>query len=141
MPIDNFPFTEIRVGRCCPCLHVRIINPDTGANFLTSGLIDTGADECAIPALYAPILGHDLCAGTPKQINTGNGKTVAYSHTTKFEILHPKDAKTVLYTSENTPVDFLPNLSVTLLGVENFLGKFILNIDYPKNTFSIKHPK
>jgi len=140
MPINNFPFTEIGGGRSSPLLRIRIINPHTGLNFLTSGLIDTGADQCAIPALFAPILGHDFCAGSPKKITTGNGETVAYAHTTKFEILHPNDDKMVIYTSENTPVDFLPNLSVVLLGVENFLGKFILNINYPKNTFSIKHP-
>ena len=140
MPINNFPFTKIGGGKASPCLRIRIINPHTGLSFRTSGLIDTGADQCAIPALYAPILGHNLCTVLPKKISTGNGETLAYTHTTKLEILHPNDDKIVIYTSENTPVDFLPNLSVTLLGVENFLGKFILNINYPKKTFSIKHP-
>ena len=140
MPIDNFPFTEIGGGKSGPFLHIRIINPHTGLNFLTSGLIDTGADQCAIPALYAPMLGHDLCAVSPKKIYTGNGETNAYAHTTKFEILHPNDHQKIIYTTENTPVDFMPNLSVTLLGVENFLGKFILNINYPQKTFSIKYP-
>ena len=31
----------------------------------------------------------------------------------------------------------MPNLHVLLLGVNSFLGKFILNIDYPGKIFSI----
>jgi hypothetical protein len=41
---------------------------------------------------------------------------------------------------ENTPVDFLPNLNVVLLGASNFLSQFILTIDYPNKKFSIKYP-
>lgn len=72
-----------------PILAVKIINPSTEKNYKTFGIIDTGADECAIPAACASLLGHNLQAGETKIINTGNGKTVAYAHTTKFEIYHP----------------------------------------------------
>ncbi|MBU2623722.1 MAG: hypothetical protein KKD92_15545 [Proteobacteria bacterium] len=41
------------------------------------------------------------------------------------------------YTIKDTPIDFMPNLHVLLLGVNSFLGKFILNIDYPGKIFSI----
>jgi predicted aspartyl protease len=100
------------------------------------GLIDTGADECAIPASYAPILGHNLQAGQTKYIETGNGETAAYSHVTEFEIHHPETGEH-LYTVKQTPVDFMPNLQVVLLGVNNFLSRFVLTIDYPKKIFSI----
>lgn len=61
----------------------------------------------------------------------------AYAHTTKFEIFHPISQKLV-YTIENTPIDFLPNLHVVLLGVNSFLSKFILKIDYPRRIFSLE---
>lgn len=139
MPIDKFPFSTNGGGIARPYLFVRILNPHTGKNLITYGQIDTGADECAIPASYARILGHDLMAGKEKTIRTGNGTTQAYAHITTIEILHP-EAKGVLYRLDNIPVDFLPNLHSTLLGVKNFLGKFILTVDYPAGLLSIKYP-
>jgi hypothetical protein len=134
MPILNCPFTA---GR--PFLPLRIINPHTGKAHRAVGIVDTGADECAVPAFVARILGHDLSAGKMKQIKTGNGITNAYSHTTRLEIFHPRTNQ-LLYTIMDTPIDFLPNLHVVLLGVNSFLSKFILSIDYPKKVFSIKSP-
>lgn len=139
MPIRECPFTFCGNDIYRPILPIRIINPHTSGNYRTHGIIDTGADECATPAAYAPILGHNLQAGQTKTIRTGNGVTVAYAHTTKFEIFHPETAE-LLYTMEDTPVDFLPNLNVVLLGVNNFLSRFILTIDYPNKRFSIKYP-
>jgi hypothetical protein len=139
MPIDNLPFSADGSGICRPYLSVRIINPHNGLNFLTYGQIDTGADECAIPAAVASILGHNLFQGSSRTIQTGNGATVAYSHTTSFEIINPVSHE-VVYRMDDTPVDFLPNLHVVLIGVKNFLGKFILTVDYPKRIFSIKFP-
>ncbi|MEA3351572.1 MAG: hypothetical protein U9Q82_13210 [Chloroflexota bacterium] len=138
MPIKDCPFSVYAQfgDEPRPILPVRIINPHTGKRIQTIGIIDTGADECSIPADYAPLLGHDLQSGHIKQVYTGNGMTTAYSHTTRFEILHPASFD-LLYTVDDIPVDFLPNLHIVLLGVNNFLSKFILNIDYPKHIFSI----
>ena len=138
MPIKECPFSIYRQfgDKPRPILPVRIINPHTSKRIQTIGIIDTGADEFSIPADYAPLLGHNLQAGNTKQVSTGNGRSTAYSHTTRFEILHPASFN-LLYTVNDTPVDFLPNLHVVLLGVKNFLSKFILNIDYPRNVFSI----
>ena len=44
------------------------------------------------------------------------------------------------YTIKDTPIDFMPNLHVLLLGVNSFLGKLILNINYPRKVFSISSP-
>lgn len=140
MPIKNCPFTLCSGNIYRPILNIRIINPHSGKSYRTYGIIDTGADECAIPASYAYLLGHNLQAGQIKRIRTGNGETVAYAHTTKFEVFHPKTGK-LLYTVEDTSIDFLPNLHVVLLGVNSFLNKFILTIDYPRKVFSIKYPK
>jgi hypothetical protein len=140
MPINNCPFTQFRGNIYRPTLPIRIINPhNPGSAYRTIGIIDTGADDCAIPAAYAPLLGHNLQAGMPKKIGTGNGITTAYSHVTKIEIFNPV-TKEIAYTLEDTPIDFLPNLSLSLLGVQNFLSRFVLTIDYPKKTFSIQFP-
>jgi hypothetical protein len=93
-------------------------------------LIDTGADECALPASYAAILGHDLAAGKSKEIRTGNGITTAYSHTSRLLL----DG----FVIEETLIDFMPNLFVPLLGTRNFLCNFVLTIDYPRQFFSLE---
>jgi hypothetical protein len=84
MDIVNFPFRRFQPNEPLrPWLPVTIKNPHANPpqTIKTIGLIDTGADECAIPAGYASLLGHDLLAGQTKTINTGNGSTIAYSHT------------------------------------------------------------
>jgi predicted aspartyl protease len=139
MPIDECPFTSIDNVAFRPYLPINIINPHTGNNLKTIGLIDTGADECAIPASIASLLGHNLQNGKIKTIGTGNGLTIAYTHTTKFEIYHPISFE-LLYTVSDTPIDFMPNLHMVLLGVKSFLSRFILEINYPKKTFSINTP-
>lgn len=137
MPLRDCPFLDFG-GLYRAVLPVRIINPHNGKHINTIGIIDTGADECAIPAQMALILGHNLQAGVTKAVNTGNGPTAAYSHTTKFDIFHPGTGQLV-YTIDDTPIDFMPNLNVVLLGVNSFLSRFILRIDYPNKSFSISN--
>jgi predicted aspartyl protease len=87
MPIRNYPFSVIRPGDIArPYLPVTIVNPNTQKQINAYSLIDTGADECAFPASFAPLLGHNLQAGQLKRISTGNGVTIAYSHTTRIII-------------------------------------------------------
>ncbi len=108
MPIKDCPFT-IFDGISRPILPVRIINPHSRKSYKTYGIIDTGADDCAIPAAYAVLLDHRLDAGSKKTVLTGNDSTLAYAHTKRFEIFHPETAE-LLYTTEDTPIDFMPNL-------------------------------
>ncbi len=139
MPIIEFPFVKFSpdaLGR--PILPVKIHNPHTGNSFITWGIVDTGADECAIPATLANELGHTLEKGSQKRVSTGAGPNTAFAHTTKIDILSLQEA--VLYSIEETPVDFMPNLHCVLLGVRNFLNHFILTIDYPNQKFSIRYP-
>jgi len=83
----NIPFTKFSPEDTSrPWLPITVINPQTDKKIKLYGLIDTGADESALPAQYAVILGHNLQLGYPKEINTGNGKTLAYSHTVRIEI-------------------------------------------------------
>jgi hypothetical protein len=139
MSLTRCPFTAYH-GIYRPTLQIRIINSHTRLSQRSYGLIDTGADECAVPAFYATLLGHNLKAGIQKTIYTGNGEAIAFAHTTKFEIFDPFTGE-VAYTVPDTPIDFLEHLNVILLGVNSFLSKFILRIDYPHKLFSIKHPR
>jgi predicted aspartyl protease len=131
MDLIDVPFTQIRPGDIArPYLPITIKNPHTGKSTKLYGLLDTGADECAIPAGYAPLIGHNLQSGHSKQINTGNGITTAYGHTLCFEINGLK--------IDDVIIDFLPNLNIALLGVKSFLSNFVVTIDYKRKTFSLK---
>lgn len=145
MPINEYPFLRIAPGHPPrPMLPIKIINPATGQSIITLGLIDTGADDCAIPASHADLLGHQLTAGSMKRVSTGNGITNAYAHTTRIDILKIEgevpDICTAVYTIPDTPIDFMPNLNMILLGVNSFLSRFRLVIDYQSQRFSIKEP-
>ncbi len=120
-------FSEGDIPR--PWVPATITNPHSGKSTKIWGLIDTGADECALPADYAILLGHNLQAGKPKTVNTGNGITLAYSHTMCIKVNNIE--------LENILIDFMPNLQTCLLGVRNFLSKFVLTVDYPKKRFSL----
>ena len=140
MPLDECSFVSMYKGDIeRPWLGIKITNPHTNKSLFVYGLVDTGADECAIPASYAELLGHILKDGEAKKLHTGSGETIAYSHTTIIEIYHTITKKHV-FTIEKVLIDFTENLSCPLLGVNNFLNKFILKIDYPNKTFSIKYP-
>ncbi len=134
MPVRDYPFSTIRPGDVArPYLPVTVINPDTDKHVKIFALIDTGADECALPATFAALLGHNLQAGNPKKISTGNGITTAYGHTTRIKIEG--------FTTQDVVIDFMPNLNIPLLGVKSFLGNFVLTVDYPNKTFSLKLPE
>ncbi|VAX34933.1 hypothetical protein MNBD_UNCLBAC01-1216 [hydrothermal vent metagenome] len=115
------------------CLPLVVANPKTKKSFSTYGIIDTGADECAFPLDIAKELGLKLKEGTPKIINTGNGRSTAYSHKVSIDIQGCR--------LNNVVIDFLPNLHIPLIGVKSFLSKFILTINYPQKKFSLKVPK
>lgn len=134
MPIRNYPFTTIRPGDIArPYLPVTIVNPDSNRQIKVYALIDTGADECAFPASFASLLGHQLHSGKAKKISTGNGITIAYSHISRIVIAG--------FSTQDVLIDFMPNLNIPLLGVRSFLSNFILTVDYPNKIFSLLLPK
>lgn len=134
MSIRNYPFSIIRLGDIArPYLPVTIINPDSNKQIKVYALIDTGADECAFPASFAPLLGHNLLAGQPRKISTGNGVTIAYGHITRIIIEE--------FSTQDVLIDFMPNLCFPLLGVRSFLGNFILTVNYPNKVFSLLLPE
>ncbi|MCE5185912.1 MAG: retroviral-like aspartic protease family protein [Planctomycetaceae bacterium] len=123
-------------------LVVKIQNPATGLSLDTAGILDTGADSCAIPASFANLLGYNLTRGTPVKIGTGNGLTDAYTHICRVDVydwLRLRVGNTEpIYTTSEIPINFMPNLPFVLLGVDNFLGQFVLSIDYSAQIFSMR---
>lgn len=143
MPITNIPL--IRLSRtqyiARPYLSLAISNPNNKSkSHFTNGIIDTGADECAVPAYMATLLGFVLEEGKPKKVVGLGGEQTGYTHETTIDIYHPISGD-YLYTVRNALIDFMPYLNMVLIGVNSFLSKFVLKIDYPKQTFSIKYPK
>jgi len=68
MPIRNYPFSVTKPGDVPrPYLPITIINPTTNKHLKVFALIDTGADECAFPASFAPLLGHSLQTGQQRK--------------------------------------------------------------------------
>ncbi len=134
MDVINSPFLRFSPDDLPrPWLPITIKNPHTGQAVNMYGLIDTGADDCAVPAFYAPMIGHNLQAGNQKTINTGNGATTAYAHTLCIETRGAR--------MDNVLIDFLPNLHVVLLGAKSFLCNFKLTVDYPNAEFSLSRKK
>jgi predicted aspartyl protease len=121
----TFPFISPFPGEIArPYVPVKISNPATLKSVDIYALVDTGADECALPASFAQLLEHNLENGNLKEIRTGNGITKAYGHTTVIEMLDFSTGKTI--------IDYMPHLSTPLLGVHSFLGQFVVTIDYPQ---------
>jgi hypothetical protein len=138
MPIHECPLTKNAGGSLVAYLPVTIVNPHTGQKLRTQGIIDTGADECAIPARAARIIGHKLKAGTPSKVTTGNGTAIAWSHTTIILVHHP-ETEEVIFNSLEVPIDYMKVPSV-LLGVRSFLNRFVFTVDYPRRVFSLVDP-
>lgn len=127
MPIVNFPFLKTSPNSIeRPMLFLRITNPNTGLSLDTAGVIDTGADACAVPASYAGILGYNVEDGEPKPVGTGNGLTTAYSHICRIDVYHTERVlgsnSETIYTTSDAKIDFMPNLPIVLMGVNDFLG-------------------
>jgi len=132
MPQKTWPFSFIKPGDMArPYLPVTISNPVTGKSVRIAALIDTGADECALPESFARLLGHKIESGKPKSVSTGGGLATAYSHTA---LITADD-----FISLEATVDFVPTLRMPLIGVNSFLNRFVLTVDYPAGAFSLRY--
>lgn len=130
MLVENYPFITTRpddIPR--PYLPITIVNPENHKEINVYALVDTGADECALPASFASPLGHNLQSAPQKRISTAGGVTIAYLHTVCIKVLD--------FSTDDVLIDFIPNLHIPLLGVRSFLNDFTLKIDYPNKVFSI----
>ena len=123
-------------------LWIRVANPHTNTKVVIQALVDTGADSCAFPADIAGQLGHHLESVPAKPVFTASGQTEAFAHTSRVDILEMRPdglaGDKVLYTIDDTPIDFIRGCDDFLLGVRDFLDEFVLTIDYPRQRFSIR---
>ena len=146
MPIKDYPFTQVSPSCSRPMLWIRVGNAHADVPpIVVKAVVDTGADECAFPASIAVHLGHALRKGLrSKTVRTASGKTLAFSHTSRVEVLSIRrdglPGTEVLYTLQETPIDFIQGCESFLLGAGNFLKPFVLEIDYPAEVFSIRRP-
>jgi predicted aspartyl protease len=136
MPIHDCPLTYSDGGSLVAYLPITIINPHTGKSVLTQGLIDTGADECSIPSGFAKKLGHVLKDGYGTEVVGCGGTKKAWAHTTKILIHHPLTGD-LIYSTPDVRIDYISGLTTVLLGVNSFLSKFNINMNYINNTFSV----
>lgn len=121
-----------------PTLPLTLTNPINGRSFKTWGLVDTGADCCAMPASLASMIGCDAKKGWVKQIATSNGVLNAFSHQVEIGLhsVAGDNFSDHVVLREILEVDFLPNLDTTLIGT-NFLSGFQLTIDYSIHQFTL----
>jgi len=138
MPVKNFPFLPLD-GILRPLLPIVILNPHTGKSFKTYGFIDTGADSCTLPADLAGILGHDLKKGKQSTAETVGGEAITWLHTTTIQMLNNKGEQ--FYEICNAHVEYVENFDYVIIGVNDFLSNFRLEIDYPNKCFSLRYSK
>lgn len=147
MPILDYPFHHFP-GQVYPypALPVRIVNPDSGVRFETYGLIDTGADASIIPGHIASFLDHNVRRGRVCDGSTGSGNEPVYEHTCRIDILRINDDGTVSddvvikIPARGKYIGILEHCPLVLLGVSDFLHRYIVTINYPHKVFSIRRP-
>jgi len=146
MPIRHYPFTVLgRNSPPRPYLPALVRNPSTGQGMHTWCLLDTGADRTFIPGVIAEAIGHEVLRGRQRTCGTGGGVAHAYEHTCEIDILAMNQngqvqLNDIRVTIPSGHIFVMPNLPLSLLGVNEFLGIHILNIDYPKHVFSVLLP-
>ena len=148
MPIVDYPFQAQGVySQPSPLLPILITNPHNGARFRSWGFLDTGAVATVIPAFIARIIGHNVENVASFHGNGAGGQLTVYPHTCSIDILSMDSNGNV--NEENGIVIRIPPSNVgviiglpgVLLGVNDFLKKYIVKIDYPRQVFSIRHPR
>jgi hypothetical protein len=159
MPIPDYPFITVDyegenpsglvyIGGLYsrPYVWLRITNPVRQHAMIVPAAVDTGADQFAIPAPDAETLGHNLKATTPKSVRTAKGLTEAYPHSATIEVLgilpngraNPLE---VMYRLPGMTVYFTVGQKAYLIGQGSFfLSQYVLNINYPEKTFSVRLP-
>ena len=147
MPIVDYPFqAQGAFSQPSPILPLLIANPHNGNNFRTWGLIDTGAMATVIPAFIAGIIGIDIGSIPSSPGKGAGGDLTVFRHLFSIDILSLDGDGNVI---ENEIAIRIPprsmriinNLPGVLLGVNDFLKKYILKINYPLQIFSVRLPR
>jgi len=137
MSITNFPFKKSgRYTPYRPLLPVKITNPYTGLSKFTWALIDTGSDSSVIPGFFAEAIGHEIENSVITTGRTAGGEVSVYKHTCQIDILSIFTHE-IIMSLRKQKYDVIEELKEVLLGVDNFLIRHKLIIDYPRRVFSI----
>ena len=141
MLIREFPFTTPYPALPPNVwLYLHVVNPITHQYEKAYGLIDTGSCVCAIPGYIADSIGHNVKEGKPIFEGEGvGGPILAWEHQIEIQIFNP-DGNIIIHTIPACPTHVFEKLSIVLLGVNNFLCKYLLQIHYPQQWFSIINP-
>ena len=156
----EFPFSRLIDGKTYrPLLPITIINPENGLDDFAWAIIDTGADRSTVPEYIAKRLYHDI-KNTKAQcdiVNTVGSCIRVYKHTFSIKIHAMTLSGSNIVVGQ--PVIDIPKMLVdvvpvetenksgekvttgfnqVLLGVDDFLGNYILTIDYPRKMFSLR---
>ena len=138
MPIRDISFISLYNGQPPnPWLPINVINPTTGQNYYTYGLIDTGAYSCVIPGSIAQIIGYDINSGSLVQGSGVGGAFEAWEHSMEIDI---KDQNGIVLHKITGKINVVIDLQIVLLGVALFLNDFHLQVHYPNQKFSITYP-
>jgi len=132
MPVYTYRFIRLpSEHRSYTRLPLLIQNPDNGRQIATMGLVDTGADSSLFPAALATQLGHDLKGRKVKTTLTAGIEQkdiIAYKHTFQVALLSP-DMRRVVW-KRRIEIDCAESNPPLLLGVDDFLCRFKMTIDY-----------
>jgi len=140
MPRQEYPFIRYEYDDGTvdehghTCLPIKITNPKAGTSAITWGLVDTGADSSLFPATLAQDLGHTLKGeGVKSSVTSGIEQTnvPTYKHTFRMDLLS-WDLKKTVWSAGKIEIDCAESNPPVLIGVEDFLRKFRITIDYPK---------
>jgi len=147
MPIIDYPFqAQGPFSELSPILPIIIINPENRWQFQTWGLIDTGASATTIPGFIATEIGHNIERVKPTPGLGAGGAVDVYEHTCSINILSmAQDGKVnkdeIVIKVSRRRIGVINGLHYVLLGVNDFLKKYVVTIDYPRKVFSIQKPQ
>lgn len=142
MPITDYPFV-IHHGIPRPLLPVVLENPVGGRSCKTWALIDTGADSSAIPGFLAKELCHDITHEDVRKESCHGvgGAAFTYFHSFRLSVLgldsNGETTEDVSIRINKREFGVAPDLHIMLLGVSDFLAKYLLSVNYPKKLFSV----
>jgi hypothetical protein len=144
MPLRDCPFrTSETITTPGPVLPILITNPQNGFEWQTYGLLDTGARSTTIPDFVAKKIGLDIRAGKRETGFGASGDLTLYLHKCKIDIFHVDstgftDDTVVVHTIDSDEIAVLEGLRFVLLGVDDFLSQFHLQVSYPARSFSVR---
>lgn len=137
---------SLNLERGKPFVPIVLINPDDDYEvYPTYALIDTGADRSIIPEGIAKELMHD---NDGKGVETDEicgvcSSAKVYKHTFVIEVLNPDNPSESLFRTDPMLISVLefpkgnqPKTGEVILGMPDFILKYIRNIDFENGTLT-----